>query len=119
VSAHREGEGGGKAILNAEPDPDAHLNAVLVLDVPDTEYERYREREYRYEMVDVPADRISTYEGYSDERVAPLDERLIAASGDGLDDPEPIPYHVTMCVEGARKWGEKFLADFVVTTERV
>ncbi|WP_246986708.1 hypothetical protein [Halorientalis marina] len=119
VSAHREGENGEKAICNVEPDPDARLNAVLVPDVPDDEYERYREREYRYEMVDVPATRVSTYEGYNGGQVKALDERLIATSEGGLTDPEPIPYYVAMCVDGAREWGEKFLADFVVTTERV
>ena len=119
VSAHREGENGETAICNAEPDPDARLNAVLVPDVPDAEYERYREREYRYEMVEVPTADISAYEGHDEERVAALDERLIATSEGGLADPEPIPYYVAMCVDGAREWGEKFLADFVVTTERV
>lgn len=63
VSAHREGENGEKAILNTEPDPDAWCNAVLVPDVPDEEYEHYRQREYRYEMVDVPETDIVAYEG--------------------------------------------------------
>lgn len=119
VSAHREGENGEKAILNTEPDPDAWCNAVLVPDVPDDEYERYRQREYRYEMVDVPATDVAAYDGYEQERVAALDERLIATSEGSLDDPSPIPYYVAMCVDGAREWGEDFLADFVVTTERV
>jgi cation transport regulator ChaC len=119
VSAHREGEHGEQAICNTEPDPDAWLNAVLVPDVPADEYELYREREYRYEMVNVPATDLVAYDGEKETTVAALDERLIATSEGGLDDPEPIPYYVAMCVDGARSWGEKFLADFVVTTERV
>jgi cation transport regulator ChaC len=119
VSAHREGENGEQAICNTEPDADAWLNAVLVPDVPDDEYELYREREYRYEMVDVPATETISYESKNEGAVATLDERLIATSEGGLDDPEPIPYYVAMCVDGAREWGTKFLADFVVTTDRV
>jgi len=119
ISAHREGENGEQAILNTEPAPDAWCNAVLVPDVPDAEYELYREREYRYEMVDVPATDVVAYDGQKEGQVEALDERLIATSEGGLEDPSPIPYYVGMCVEGAREWGEDFLADFVVTTDRV
>ncbi|MFB6083258.1 MAG: hypothetical protein ABEJ94_03315 [Halorientalis sp.] len=119
ASAHREGENGETAILNAAPEAGAWLNAVLVPDVPDDEFEEYRRREYRYDLVDVPATDVVPYDAADGPLVERLDERLIATSDGGLDDPEPIPYYAAKCVEGARGWGESFLADFLVTTDRV
>ncbi|WP_336000287.1 hypothetical protein [Halorientalis halophila] len=119
ASAYREGDGGETAILNAAPDPESWLNAVLVPDVPEGEFEEYERREFRYELVDVPANDVTPYFEADEPVVEPLDERLIATSDGGLDDPEPIPYYADQCVEGARGWGEKFLADFLVTTDRV
>lgn len=118
-SKGREGANGEKAILNTEPDADAWLNAVLVPDVPDGEFERYRAREYRYDLVDVPPASLTPYDE-SDGGVAERqDERLLAVSEGTLTDPRPIPSYAGMCVEGARAWGEAFLADFLVTTHRV
>lgn len=119
ASKHREGEDGETAILNAEPDPEAWLNAVLVPDVPDAEFEHYRQREYRYDLVDVPAGDVTPYDAGDRQLVAAIDERLVATSDGGLTDPEPIPYYVAKCVDGAAEWGDRFLADFVVTTDRV
>lgn len=118
VSAHREGEDGQQAILNTEP-ADAWCNAVLVPDTPDDEFAEYREREYRYDLVDVPAADVTAYDEADRPVVTGQGERLIATSEGGLDDPEPVPYYADMCVEGARSWGEQFLADFLVTTHRV
>jgi hypothetical protein len=119
ASAHREGEDGETAILNVAPEPGQWLNAVLVPDVPDDEFTEYRKREYRYELVDVPPSDVLPYDAAEATTVERLDERLIATSEGGLDDPEPIPYYAAKCVEGARGWGEEFLSDFLVTTDRV
>lgn len=118
-SKGREGANGEKAILNAQPEADAWLNAVLVPDVPDDEFERYRAREYRYDLVDVPTADLHPYDEADWPAVERAAERLLAVSEGTLTDPRPIPYYATMCVEGAREWGEDFLADFLVTTHRV
>lgn len=118
-SAHREGENGETAILNAEPDADAWLNAVLVPGVPDDEFEYYRQREYRYDLVDVTAEHVEPYDDGNTRSITGLDERLIATSEGELTDPEPIPYYAAKCLEGARGWGETFLTDFLVTTDRL
>lgn len=119
ASAHREGVDGETAILNVAPESGEWLNAVLVPDVPDDEFTEYRKREYRYDLVDVPPSDLRPYDAADATTVGRLDERLIATSEGGLDDPEPIPYYVDKCVEGARGWGEGFLTDFLVTTDRV
>lgn len=118
-SGYRRGESDETAILNAEPDPGAWLNALLVPDVPDEEFERYRQREHRYELVDVPAADVSPYDSSHEGTIRELDERLIATSEGTLDEPEPIPYYVADCVDGAAEWGDSFLTDFLVTTHRV
>jgi hypothetical protein len=69
--------------------------------------------------VDVPPSDVISYDAADAATVECLDERLIATGEGGLDDPEPIPYYAAKCVEGARGWGEGFLADFLVTTDRV
>ena len=119
VSEGREGEDGQKAILNAERESGAWLNAVLAPDVPDEEFERYRAREYRYDLTDVPAAAVTTYDEGDRAAVERPGERLLATSEGTLTDPRPIPYYARLCVEGAREWGEEFLADFLVTTHRV
>ncbi|MFB6189242.1 MAG: hypothetical protein ABEI57_05115, partial [Halapricum sp.] len=108
-----------RKILNTEPDPDAWLNAVLVPAVPDNEFEEYERREYRYDLVDVPPSNVTPYDNTHEGTTDGIDERLIATSEGALDDPEPIPYYAAKCIEGARGWGEKFLADFLVTTDRL
>lgn len=118
-SGYRRGENDETAILNAEPDPDGWLNAVLVPDVPEEEFERYRQREHRYDLVDVPAADVTPYDDTHEGRPGTLDERLIATSEGTLDEPEPIPYYVTDSIDGAAEWGDSFLADFLVTTHRV
>ncbi|WP_247006692.1 hypothetical protein [Halorientalis litorea] len=118
-SKGREGVNGEKAILNAEPESGAWLNAVLVPEVPDDEFERYRAREYRYDLTDVPAAAVTTYDDGDGAAVERPTERLLAVSEGTLTDPRPIPYYARMCVEGAREWGEAFLADFLVTTHRI
>ncbi|MFB6142245.1 MAG: hypothetical protein ABEJ30_02750 [Halorientalis sp.] len=118
ASRYREGEDGETAILTAEPDPEAWLNAVLVPDVPDEEFAVYRQREQRYDLVDVPAESVTAYHEPDAPTVAGQDERLLAVSERGLEDPEPIPYYAADCLAGARAWDEEFLADFLVTTSR-
>jgi len=118
ASAYREGEDGEMAILNAASEPESWLNAVLVPDVPEAEFEEYERREFRYELEDVPASDVTPYREAEESLVERLDARLLATSEGGLEDPEPIPYYAAKCVEGARGWGEKFLVDFLVTTDR-
>ncbi|MFB6165153.1 MAG: hypothetical protein ABEJ31_08340 [Haloarculaceae archaeon] len=131
-SQYREGEGGQRGILNAEPAPDARLSAVFVPDVPDDEFEWYRAREARYDLVDVPAADVEPFpqagdDGRGDARDAidredaraaidRQDARLIATGEPVADTPEPIPYYAAKCVDGARDWGEAFLAEFLLTT---
>lgn len=122
-SLHREGREGERAILTVHPDPDHWYNAVLApLDEEDMEY--YRQREAGYTVTEVP---LGDVEAYEDEEIATENhvgtgsyDELVTAVGDRpLDDPRPIPNYVSLCVEGARHWGDGFLRDFLVTTHRV
>ncbi|MDY7080917.1 MAG: hypothetical protein SXQ77_00560, partial [Halobacteria archaeon] len=115
-SLHREGENGESAIMTVEKSDNNWFNATL-FPVTGDEFEGYKIREGGYTIVDVETRNVTPYADYS---FSPSDyDRIVTAVGDRpLEDPRPIPYYASMCVEGAKEWGDSFLADFLVTTYR-
>lgn len=119
----REGDSGERAILTVQPSPEEWFNAVVV-PLADEDMDYYRQREAGYTVTEVDPQDVETYRDKELGVTRNIDvdrfDRFVTAVGDRpLEDPRPIPYYVSICVEGARHWGDTFLTDFVVTTHRV
>lgn len=121
-SLHREGRNGERAILTVHPSQDHWFNAV-VMPIDDENMDYYGQREAGYTIKEVDPENVEPYrdEELSVQRqggLAGFDELVTAVGDRPLEDPQPIPYYVSICVEGARHWGDRFLRDFLVTTHR-
>lgn len=116
----REGGDGERAILRVDPSSDDWFNAV-VIPLEGIEYENYLGREAGYTVESVDPEKITTYQdgvlNVDRDFKSELYDSFVTAVGDRpLENPDPIPTYLTVCVEGALYWGDRFLRDFFVTT---
>ncbi len=107
----RPTEGSERAVLTVEPSDD-WINAVLITDLSEGDFENFETREAGYRSETVPRDSIEPY----DDGSVDVDEALISVGTRRRDDIDPIPSYVELCLEGAAEWGDEFLRDFVETT---
>lgn len=109
------GDGEEAGVLNAVLDLDRWMNAILVPDLSQTEYDALRRRERGYRMVEVEPSQI---EGYGDGEPPENDVVLLPTGNHGRVDGsvEPVPSYVDICLNGARRWSDGFYDDFLDTT---
>lgn len=108
----REGENGERGVLTVFPDENAWINAVIVQNVPEKQFEAYCQREQGYTIVTVPSEKITPYS--ADSQITQSAE--IAVGVLWLDSVEPVPEYKELCLEGAKFWGDEFYSDFIETT---
>lgn len=116
-TSRRDTDGAAAGVLNAVRDEECWINAVLLPDLSAAEFDRYRDRERWYRLVEVERDEIEPYRSADRSRV---DEQalVVIATGERTDETlAPIPSYVRQCLAGAARRGEQFYEEFLATTE--
>lgn len=106
-----------ETVLNATPSENEWLNGLLVSEFDKQNEKEYIERESGYELIPVEPSSIETYPGY-DSVSDDLTDIRIASGTLPVENPNPIPEYVAHCIDGAGKWGDQFLTDFLLQTSR-
>ena len=113
-----------QAVLNVVRNSASWCNALIVTDLHQSELETFKDRERGYRLVEVDADAIDPYapgavDAPIDTARPPLAEQDLTFVTTGTNvahDIAPIPSYCRECLDGARQWGETFLAEFKTTT---
>lgn len=116
-SSWRGGDGKHRGVATVARDPDSWFNGVLVADLDRAAFERYREREEGYTLVEVRPGAIEPYDGDRADVTGDLELVLVAEGDKRREDIEPKRTYRDLCLAGARHWGEEFYDDFLATTE--
>lgn len=115
----RDVDGPERGVLNVVRDDDHWFNGVLLADLDREEFERYRERERGYRLIEVEREAIDPYDTGDGLILTELELVLIATGKKPRDAIEPIGEYLDLCLEGAETWGREFEEDFRTTTEMV
>jgi hypothetical protein len=117
----REMKGNERAVLNAIPDKDSWLNGVLIPFGSQMDWERYQNREEGYDLHEVDATTLETYQESGEALINSIPTIKIPVGYRISEDIRPIPAYLTECLEGARYWSDRydvpFFEDFVETTK--
>jgi hypothetical protein len=113
-SVFRKGNNGQRGVLTVEKEYSSWFNGLLMYSLTDDYITSYKERESGYNIKSVDIYDISSYPEYS--LPEELTEVYIAIGDRSLENPQPIPSYLKICMEGAKTFSNEFLTDFVITT---
>ena len=114
LPAWREVTVKGCAVLNVQPSEADWLNAVCYC-YPAFDFATLDERERGYTRKSVPLSKVEGYQG----RDLPDLQKVFMYLGRAEYQSRtilPNPDYLDICLEGAKKWGEGFYRDFLVST---
>lgn len=116
-SMFRKGENGERGVLTVEKDNSSWCNGVLLYNLEKDYITQYEERESGYNIKNVDINTITSYSGYNIPDN--INKCYIAVGKRPLKNPEPIPKYVELCLNGAKHFGNKYLTDFLITTDYI
>lgn len=88
----------------------------MLYDLTDDYIQSYTKRESGYNIVNVSQENIESYPSY--ELPSKFKKLYIAIGDRPLENPEPIPSYLELCLKGAKNYGYKYFTDFVITTHQ-
>lgn len=117
----REMEGNKRAVLNVEQESSEWCNGVLIPFQNQKDYEKYRQREEGYRLLEINRSQLIPYRKSDSDAVSAISHIEIPIGFRTSDKIYPIPSYVDLCMRGAGYWDENyempFIEDFVQTTE--
>lgn len=113
-----QGKNGETAVFNIYEKDNSFINGVLIQGLSEVdEWIDYRKREIGYDIVKVPNSQLTLYSKDIEKHLEVENELTYTAKGERiLENPQPIPWYIEMCVNGAEKWGQVFKKDFISTS---
>lgn len=111
----RAASGLARGVLTVRPSPGEWFNALLVPGLTESILPGLDERERGYRRVEVEAGQLEPYPGAELPRCVGV--HLYTGRSERYNE-EILPHrsYLDLCVEGARRWGARFLRDFCTST---